>query len=56
MSEEYEESCMECGFNQSDNDEREQKEKQEVISEIVDDLGFHLGPNHPLTKKWMEKL
>jgi hypothetical protein len=34
MSEEYGESCPECGFNQKDEDERDQK----VIDEFLDDL------------------
>ena len=36
--EEYGQSCWECGFNQKDEDERDEKEKQAIYSEIVTDL------------------
>ena len=62
---EYEETCMECGFNQSDNDEREKKEKQKLISEFMEDLkhlwiyieGYEGNlVRRQISEKWEEKL
>ena len=61
---EYDESCWECGFNQKDQDEREKREKQELISEFVEDLAIieeidwdkYWKKFFDIQKKWEEKL